>query len=413
MPGHNRRPSPAHNAPEAYSLAPSRTLKHRFDSRANAIGALRLVFAMSVIVSHAFPLGYGRRNPLSVFSRGQTDLGTLAVAGFFVLSGFLITRSAQRQSLARYAWHRALRIFPAFWTCLIVTAGVLAPALWAIRAKSLAGFLTTAPGPGNYVLTNWWASMREYGIDHLLITTPYGQMTGRSVFDGSLWSLRYELICYILVGGLAALGATGRRRGLMILATGVLAGMIVQDWLLHGRFGAASSTFPKGVVPLLGGLDGGKAIPLAFLFLLGGLAALYPERIIIRRSLAMIAGVILLLSMRLGGYDVVGVIAFAYLVLWLAVCLPKSAHSVGTRRDFSYGIYIYAFPIQQVLALFHVNRLGLPIYLAVSSGGAVLAGAASWYLIEKNALKLKDQRLPGRRKGDDEASTTPRRASEL
>lgn len=379
------------------------TLQQRFHSRSNAIGALRLSFALLVIVSHAFPLGYARPNPLSHFSRGQTDLGSLAVAGFFVLSGFLITRSAQRQSLARYAWHRALRIFPAFWTCLILTAGILAPALWIIREKTLHGFWSSQPTPMNYVLTNWWTSMREYGIDHLLVTTPYGQMVHRSVFDGSLWSLRYELLCYLLVGILASLGAVTRRRGLMVLASGVLAGMILQDWLQHGRFGAAGSTFPKGVVPVLGGIDGGKAIPLAFLFLLGGLAALYPERIPIGRRLAVAALCVLVLSMRFGAYDIVGVLAFAYLVLWLAVCLPRSTHAVGTRRDFSYGVYIYAFPIQQVASLLHVNRLGLPVYVVMSAVAAVGAGAASWYLVEKNALKLKSWQPSWPRRDGNEA----------
>src|SRR4051812_41239689 len=89
--------------------APLPVVADVFRPRHNAIGLLRLAFALVVVVSHCWPLGRGEPDPLTGASHGQTDVGAMAVAGFFVLSGLLVTRSALRCSPARFAWHRALR----------------------------------------------------------------------------------------------------------------------------------------------------------------------------------------------------------------------------------------------------------------------------------------------------------------
>jgi peptidoglycan/LPS O-acetylase OafA/YrhL len=87
-------------------------LADRYSASENNLGFLRLVLATAVLVAHAWPLGFGVPSLGLSATRGQTDLGTVGVFGFFVLSGFLITGSALRFSLPRYLWHRFLRIFP-------------------------------------------------------------------------------------------------------------------------------------------------------------------------------------------------------------------------------------------------------------------------------------------------------------
>jgi peptidoglycan/LPS O-acetylase OafA/YrhL len=110
------------------------TLVARFDPRGNAIGFLRLAFAVTVIVSHIWPLGGYGPDP----GRADNNLGILAVEGFFALSGFLITRSASRApSVGRFLWHRCLRIFPGFWVSLVVVAAMAA----AITGANSWGFI--------------------------------------------------------------------------------------------------------------------------------------------------------------------------------------------------------------------------------------------------------------------------------
>ena len=153
------------------------TLADTFKGRENGVGFLRFCLAMSVVVSHTRVLGFGGPDLLGGTFRNQQALGGLAVAGFFVLSGMLITRSARRTNFFRYAWHRCLRIFPGLWVCLAVTAFVVAPLLAVRQNGSLQGFWNGASRPGgpvHYVSANMWSGVQQYGIRDLLVqSTPW------------------------------------------------------------------------------------------------------------------------------------------------------------------------------------------------------------------------------------------------
>ncbi len=363
-------------------------MAHRFDPRSNIIGAQRLGFALLVIVSHSFPLGYAVANPLSEWTRGQTDLGRLAVSGFFVLSGFLVVGSARRTSMARFAWHRFLRIFPAFWVCLAVTALVLAPVLYLVRSKTLAGFSGHQPSAIGYVtiLLDHDAAGRHRRPppEHAV-----RRFNGQEVLDGSLWSLRYELICYVVVLALMAAGATRRRPALMLLGFGVLVAVMAWAWVGQDRFGQGGVDLGLVRWPVVAVVDLELLVPLAAVFLLGGLAASRAEVFPVDGRLAALAAAVMLLTMRFGGFDVLGILAFAYVVLWMATLRTPRVRSIGVRQDWSYGVYIYAFPIQQCLALVGLNRVGHVFYVAAAMGLSLLAGFVSWHLVEKRALGLK------------------------
>lgn len=388
-------PEPRRSRLEALR-APLPTVEQVFRPRSNAIGLLRLLFASLVIVSHSWPLGFGEANPLALWSHGQTDLGSLSVFGFFVLSGLLVTRSRRRSSFGRYVWHRALRILPAFWVCLLIMALVLGPALFLIRENTLSGYFALNPGPIAYLEADWFTAMRQYGIGDLLVNTPYGHRVG-SVLNGSLWSLRYEIFCYALVAAIAVVGGMRKRPELTVAFAGATYGIVALDWTGHQPFGGGQSAIPSLTLPLIGYLAGPTLVPLALMFAIGMVAAVRPESFPMSNRLGVIALVVFLLSMRFGYFDVAGAPAFAYLVLWAAMRLPERMHAVGTKRDFSYGIYIYAFPIQQVLAQYHLQRAGRVPFILISLVLAVAAGACSWYLVEKPALRFKNASLPLRR----------------
>jgi peptidoglycan/LPS O-acetylase OafA/YrhL len=110
------------------------------------------VLASSVIVSHAYVLsGQPEREFVLRFSGGQQGLGGMAVAGFFVVSGFLVTASVRTASPARYAWRRFIRVFPGYWVCLVVTAFVFAPLAWLYERGFTAGFAEAPQGPLDYL----------------------------------------------------------------------------------------------------------------------------------------------------------------------------------------------------------------------------------------------------------------------
>ncbi len=360
-----------------------------FDPRANVVGAQRLGLALLVVVSHSFPLGYGEATPLLNWSHKQTDLGLLAVTGFFVLSGFLIVRSARQSSLGRFAWHRFLRIFPGFWVCLLATAFVLAPVLYLVQEGTLAGFWGLDPSALRYVTLNFRTKMAQYGIGDLLSGNPSAGPDHQGVLDGALWSLRYELLCYVFVALLMVVGATRRRTGLVVAAFTALAGLVLLDWVSHDRFGQGEIHLSRVGWPFVGGIDLALIVPLAAVFFLGGVAASRPHHFVVDGRLAALAGVVVIVTMRYGGFDFFGLLAFAYAVLWMATLRTTRLRDIGVRQDWSYGVYIYAFPIQQALAAFGVQEGGHVIYLVTSIALALLAGFASWHLVEKRALGLK------------------------
>ncbi|WP_433216669.1 acyltransferase family protein [Dactylosporangium sp. CS-047395] len=354
------------------------TLRDRYDSKANGLGLIRLVLALSVLVAHSWPLGVGRPNPGQSLTRGQVDLGTLAVDGFFVLSGFLVAASARRTGPLRFAWHRFLRIFPGLWVCLAATA--------------LAAAVTGHAGGFGFVRANVFGAIHQWGIGTLFLDTPYGRLVQTSVANGSLWSLVYELLCYC---GLTVLIAAGLPRRAP-WAVPVLAGVAYAVLVIDAVHDPATPRYRGGLgpFPLWGYVDLQLAVYLGFLFLLGASAQLFAHRVPLHPLLAIFAALVMAASLGFGGFFVLGYPAFAYLLLYAACTIPPRLHAVGRTHDYSYGIYIYAFPIQQTVAHFGGAAWGVLPFVALCVPAVLLAAAASWHLVERPALALKHRTIP-------------------
>ncbi|MBQ0981709.1 acyltransferase [Micromonospora sp. M61] len=371
----------------------SQPLAEAYRGRANSFGALRLAFALAVVLSHAAALGFGR--PLF----RQVDLGDVAVAGFFTISGFLIVRSARRSSVPRFLWHRALRIWPGLWICLLVTGLVVAPLLHLDRHGTLDGLWRSPGGVLEYLRQNWWGGLRQFGIADLLQgDTPYWRWQGGNTINGSLWTLGYEIVCYLLVAVLAALTFLRRQlRWLVLLAAFAVYGVICWNYVLHGTNGQGLSdgqgiwaTGTIGPLPLLGALQKTDLLWFGFMFLLGGVAELYSDRLPINDLLGVLALVVFGCSAVSGHFFGPGLVAYAYAILWLAVRLPKALHRVGNRNDYSYGVYIYSFVVQQVMATLGVQAIGLTGFFLVSAMVTLGIALLSWHLVEEPALRLKN-----------------------
>ena len=351
----------------------------------NALGLIRLVLAASVIFDHAFPIGGWGDAPFRAMTRDQASLGSLAVAGFFAISGYLIAKSGMRGDVVQFMWRRSLRIFPAYWLLLLSTGLLVAPALWMFEARPLLEYLQATNWGLSFFQANWTLRINSYGIlDLLATTTPYGELTGSGAFNGSIWTLIYEWNCYLLVAVLVAFGVLRNARILVPLITALFFVLQVV-WLVDPA--ALSAIMPR--------LGDSYAISLGFAFLLGSTFAVYSDRVPFDNRLGVLAGLVLVLSLRVGGFATVGTIAGAYFVLYLAARLPRSTHWIGARNDYSYGVYIYGFLVQQVLAYFGVHRLGYETFVLISLVVTLGCAWISWHLVEKRALMLKD-RGPGR-----------------
>jgi len=344
--------------------------------RRNSIGFLRFLFAAMVLVSHTFVLGGFGAEPLLGFTEGRQTLGTLAVQCFFVLSGFLIPRSyAHSRSILRFLWHRLLRIMPGFWVCLLVTAVIFGPVHYYTLNHTLNRYFTTwSQGPWQYVLMNGQLAINQYDIFLMPLEVPYPH-----AFDGALWSLLYEWRCYVFVAALGLVGAWRRFRPLGVTAAAALIAL----------------PFITSAAPLLVRLPylaDGLMLGLVPYFFAGALIFALQRFIPLNRWIATAACLLVIVSLRVAPLVPLRPLPLAYVVLWLGYRLPFVRFDA--RGDLSYGFYIYAFPVQQTLALWKVTRFGVVAYTVLSALVTLGLAWLSYHLIEKRFLKLKDLSIP-------------------
>lgn len=254
------------------------------DSRDNSIASLRFLLAALVVFSHSYDLGGFGPDPLVVFSHGQRSFGSLAVAGFFALSGFLITQSYCRsRSVWRYLWHRILRIFPAFWMCLLVTAFLFAPLVSLLEHGNLAGYLHAgADSPSRYVAANALLDMKQYGIAGLLTRIPYP-----GAFDGSLWSLHNEFVCYLAIAALGILGIIARHRAILV-------GLTLCLWTIAFFPTIVPAAPPLALLLLLFGR--GPVFDPVLYFFVGSLYFLFRDKIALHWGLFLLASLLILIG---------------------------------------------------------------------------------------------------------------------
>ncbi|SMH50511.1 Peptidoglycan/LPS O-acetylase OafA/YrhL, contains acyltransferase and SGNH-hydrolase domains [Rathayibacter oskolensis] len=318
--------------------------------RCNDFDAVRLAAALAVIVGHGFVL-LGEPAPRLL----GLPLHSLGVSVFFCVSGYLVAGSAERApSVGRFLRHRVLRIVPALAVVVVVTMLVIGP-------------LASSLPLGAYLASGeTWA----YGLN-LLLLAQYelpgvfdSSAHARPAVNGSLWTLGVEFCCYLAV--LSIRFAPAHRRGALAVA---------------GLVGTVALT-------LVGGAIGAAAELCAFFAAAAALRLLVPAQWL-RWPSGTAAAVVLLAA---AGTPLQPV------ALWVA--LPVVVVAVGTgstpllRRaarwgDLSYGLYLWAYPVQQ-LVIDRAGRLPVLPNLALVLAITLVVALGSWWLIERPALRFKD-----------------------
>jgi peptidoglycan/LPS O-acetylase OafA/YrhL len=395
------------------ALSPSAPL-----GRDNSFTFLRLFFALAVVFGHSYVLGGFGAEPLTLLTGGVISGREIAVQGFFVLSGFLIAKSlAENPSLWRFACHRAFRILPAYWVYLCGMVFVLAPLMLALRWPDRFGYaqlLTLGPLPAwNYFLKNWALQAQEFGIAPLFSDNPE-----RFNVNGSLWSVHHEATLYLYAA--AACGARLLARRTAGLAAILAALLALWGSSLVLAFAAVAGVWRclvptgRGTTVLFAGIYVCSLLvtfcpwvfeflSLSFVvwllpvfhpiwrvsvltFLAGMLCWRYREQLRFETRWLVIAIAVLITGIWLRQWHLVMPLALPYVVLFLGARLPFQ--KVDRYGDFSYGIYIFSFPLQQLLTHWGVPRAGLPVFLAASLVLSIAAGVVSWFCVEKPALLL-------------------------
>ncbi len=336
---------------------PDTSLSGALGGHDNALNFLRLILATTVILGHSVPLGGFPYPWLETWADSAVD-------GFFVLSGFLIAGSRMRLGLLAFLWRRVLRIMPGFWVCIVVVAFVFAP-----LAGRYPGEEYIRQSAIEYVVANGGLQIHQWGIDNTLETVPFPYE-----WNSSLWTLIYEFRAYLLAAVLLWLPPIRKYAAFIVPVLAVAAGVAALGEWGYDIFGT----------PWLD-LDAKRF----FAFFAAGMA-LYFLGGWIRSSLvaAGIAGVAVV-AIRIASYPwYLGVapLLLGYVLLVLGGRLPVR---LGARNDISDGVYIYAFPVQQMLALSGGHALGVLGFAAVSTALTVPLAWVSWKLVEEPAMKLR------------------------
>lgn len=342
----------------------------------NNIDALRLLLALLVLLSHSYPLATGteRDEPAARASGGQTTLGGVAVAGFFMLSGLLIARSWERSPRAgEFLRRRVERIFPGYLaavaTCLVLVAPLASPT----ATRNLLGGRWVADLGSILVLRGF--------------TSPPDAFAGNpapGVINGSLWTIPYEFWCYV---GVMALGATTllRRRW-------AVAELFVASVAVSVAF-TALDLHPGGKI--LGRIFGyppfwARLLPY---YLAGVVAHVYRDAIRLDARLAWGAVAGLAVGCVVPhGIELALPTLGTYLLIYLAYTPALRWHHAARYGDFSYGIYLYGFPIQQLIVMKFGPGLHPLTLFGLALVPTVLAGALSWTLVERHFLRRSGAR---------------------
>lgn len=298
------------------------------------------------------------------------------LAVFFGLSGFLITGSALRLSLKNFIINRSLRIVPALGVDVVFCALVLGPL---ITSVTLRAYFSDAEFRSHF--------LNIFGYVHYQLPGLFEDHPSDRV-NTSLWTVPYEIGCYVIMSGFIVTGALQKRWVplccvVAIVILGFVAAALPDMQAQHHR----TSEIVMG-----------RGSRLFVCFVLGILAYLYRHSIPYDgRLFAACVALCIAIAAFVDPASPVGQFWFlnavagpplVYIMAWLGVTrLPKLPFF--HRGDYSYGIYLYGFPIQQLVYQFCPDVRSVAGHFALSAPPIVLFAACSWHLVEYPILKMR------------------------
>jgi peptidoglycan/LPS O-acetylase OafA/YrhL len=350
----------------------------------NSFGLLRLIAASGVVLSHSWSITSGLTVPEPLQTSTGFSMGWHSVNLFFALSGLLLASSlSYSKSLWSFAFARMLRIYPALIVVLLAT----------IIGYSLVsdGFLENGIEKFSYFVKNLLLIGGSSGLPGLFENTPM-----QHEINGPLWTLKYEVAAYFSLVMMTVVCSrlpqflNPRNASLLVLATTGSIMLFFGEFTTHGWFE--------------------HGIRLLFAFYLGVIAWHFRDRIY-----PNVTHLLILLAINAGliafeiYYPVVQIIFVGYLGLFLGTQNYGALSTFTDKQDYSYGIYIIGFPIQQaVIAYTDITNPWMNFMISMPI--IIILAYCSWNYIEEPALKLKKafsipRKLSNNNKVDTEADS--------
>lgn len=328
---------------------------------------LRFLAALLVVTSHSFWLYGGPYPELALF--GDTAIGTLAVYIFFIISGYLISASwLHSRSALDFVAKRLIRIFPALIVATLLTILLVGPLATELSLAEYFSSERTWQYLSNLLL---WI---QFDLPGVFTTNPFPMTV-----NGSIWTLPFVMAMDL---SLIGLGLTGQFNRTVIL-TGFTT-LAVVHLILLPQLGVLS----QSVLNLF---------CLGMFFYAGVVLYLYRQYVPLTWKIALPLLALMATSAGTAPWPLMLGVGLPYLVIYAAhLDIPRLSR-FGSRGDISFGIYIFSFPLHQLLMLWiGPGELPLGLFMLLSYAGSIAIGAVSWRFIEKPAMRLK-RYLPQRK----------------
>ncbi len=333
-------------------------------SRRNNFDFIRFAAASFVIISHSFALAGSYAEP----KIGTTTLGTLGVNIFFIISGYLITQSWElHPRVSAFIGKRLLRIVPGLVGATLFVLLIVGPIFTSLPLDQYFKHQSTTSYLGNISIFTL-----QYHLPGVWENNAFPENT-----NGPLWTLPLEFVAYLCVAIGGFVGILKNRFRFIPSVLGVVGCTFILFKLLEGT----------GLRIL--------SIELFFLvtnisfFAIGSLLYAHREKVIYSDKLALVALIIFVLSPLSPGQFYLRLLTLPYLVIYLACIKTKHMYKFAKYGDLSYGMYIYAWPVQQSIFALQGTNMN-PIKMTILAFPIIiLLSYLSWHLIEKRFIKLK------------------------
>ncbi len=347
-------------------------------SKENNFDFLRFIAAILVIITHSYALsGLGDKDFLVYLTKKNISFSHLGVAVFFVMSGYLIFQSAiNTNSVLSYFWKRILRIVPGLLAVLIICVFILGPI---ISNLSLGAYFSNSETYLHLL------SVTIYNISHLDLPGVFVNNPSQSV-NGSLWTLQYEFTCYIFVAFFVFIFPS-----IVKIKNYLLVGIFILMIFIRIFLGEKYFWFNYSS-PYLLGLNLMYTFEWFAYFISGMVLFIMKDKL---KSVGLVSAILLIFYVM---FLILNYTIFARYLLYLLVPaivyyivfkLPRISF-ISKHGDISYGMYIWAFPVQQLIIYLFPN-INVDLYIIFSVLFTIPFALFSWHLIEKRALKYKNR----------------------
>ena len=353
-------------------------IKHTF----NNFDFLRFTAASLVIISHSVPLTGNGTSYIGNFTKFQTDLGGICVEIFFIISGYLICSSYLRvNNIFKYCLLRIIRIIPALVTVILITIFMIGP---------LASNTSTHEYFTSVLTYDYLKCILLYPMQfHLTGFNNHSPTIFNTTVNGSLWTLSIEFTCYLTI---AVLGLTKSLNKYTVLFISIVCLLLSNNFTT--MFQPSQSTYIHlkiWVVSQYCNLPLKELIRLMTYFFAGSFFFFMKNTIVYNWQWFMFCLLIILTACKIGhNLNIIAPIFGAYLVFYIAFNNKIKLQNFGKYGDFSYGIYIYGFLIQQLVIMAYGGKMSNTLNYLISLPIAIFMGYLSYHFIEKRFSKLKN-----------------------